>query len=245
MNKSSIFRNLLILGCFCAAAAGYLLLKNPTATPYENLEQGLTAYSQKKYAKAARYFEKAKDAGMPEAMFVLGNMYINGFGVPLNITTAITYYRRAAEEQYTPALYTLALLYMEGSLVVQDVNLAHVYISKAAEKGDVEAMTTLATWYERGYLGQGKVKQAVSWYKKAAKLGDTNAQTALSLFYAKGMYGLRKSKKEAAYWRGVLAKKQAYADRFSGNTQQGKDNITFTIDQIPQLQNITPLLMSK
>ena len=245
MNNSSVFRNFLILGCFCAAAAGYLLLKNPTITPYENLERGLTAYSQKKYEKAARYFEKAKDAGMPEAMFVLGNMYINGFGVPLNITTAISYYRRAAEEQYTPALYTLALLYMEGSLVVQDTALAHVYISKAAENGDVEAMTTLATWYERGYLGGGKADLAVSWYKKAAKLGDTNAQTALSLFYARGMYGLKKDYKEAAYWRNALEKKQAYADRFSGKKQQEKNSMSFSLDKLPKLKNFTPIRINK
>ena len=240
MDNSSWRWNVMVLGIFGIIALMVALLRNSDVSPYEYLERGLKAYSEKKYEKAAKYFGKADEAGCAEATFVLGNMYINGFGVPLNVPTAITYYRRAAEAQYTPALYTLALLYMDGSLVARDVPLAHVYISKAAENGDIEAMTTLATWYERGYLGAGKINLALKWYRLAARNGDTNAQTALSLFYSRGMYGLPKDYKEAARWTAALEKKQAYADRFSGKPIQSEKDMTFTIEQMPKIKNMMP-----
>lgn len=228
-------KNLILPVAICVLAASSVLIKNARHSPVEYMEAGLKAYDRKNYGKALSAFLKAEEAGVPEAMFVLGNMYINGYGVPKDVSNAISYYRRAGELRYTPALFTMALLYMDGTVVPQDIPLAHTYISKAAQEGDTEAMTTLALWYERGYFGRGKFNRALYWYKKAARLGDTNAQTALSMFYAQGMHGLQKDYYESRRWTKALEQKQAYTDRFSGKIPQSETGMNFTLDQLSNI----------
>ena len=238
-------KNLILPLIVCALALACLFLKDAKQSPIADMEAGLKAYDRKNYDKAFARFLKAEKAGIPEAMFVLGNMYINGYGVPKDISNALSYYRRASERHYTPALFTLALLYMDGTLVPQDVPLAHAYISKAAQAGDTEAMTTLALWYERGYFGQNMFERALYWYKKAARAGDTNAQTALSMFYAQGMHGLPKDYAESRRWTRALEQKQAYVDRFSGKTAQSEKEMNFTLDQLSNIPVQQKILESK
>ncbi len=67
-------------------------------------------------AEAARWLEKAADAGVAQAMFLLGNAYRAGSGVPQDPAKALAWYQRAAERDHAAALQTLAMAYLRGEL---------------------------------------------------------------------------------------------------------------------------------
>ena len=118
--------------------------------------------------EALTYFQRAADAGCPEALFYLGTLYESGSPVPKgqgseieeeeedkgeddvtavihvekDLKKAIEYYTKAAELDHMSAQYNLAVIYTNGdeeSGVQPDREKATELFKSAAEKGDADA----------------------------------------------------------------------------------------------------------
>jgi len=53
--------------------------------------------------EAARWYQKAADAGNADAQFALGNLYTKGDGVPKSEPEAIKWYQKAAAQGHAKA----------------------------------------------------------------------------------------------------------------------------------------------
>jgi len=72
------------------------------------------------------------EAGVAEAQFNLGFMYVDGRGVPQDDAEAIRWYRLAAEQGYATGQRNLGVAYTTGRGVRQDNVAAYTWFSLAA-----------------------------------------------------------------------------------------------------------------
>lgn len=81
-------------------------------------------------ASAFKYFDKAAQGGLSQAMHNVGVYYLHGKGVAKSITLALAYLTEAAKLGSPLSMLTLALLYLDGVEVLKDrgVALSWLYI---------------------------------------------------------------------------------------------------------------------
>lgn len=131
------------------------------------------------YKKAAIWFQKAADQGIPNAAYNLGVLYHQGLGVDADIDEALRWYDMAAEMGHAEGQYNLGIAYIEGIGVSYDAEMARDYFESAAQGGVMEAAYNLGLIYENGLLGEPRPDEALMWYKHAADKGSPEAKTAL------------------------------------------------------------------
>ncbi len=152
-------------------------------------------------AEAVKWYRKAADLGLPDAMNFLGECYFYGSGVTQDSAKMIEWYLKAADLGQTDAMNNLGDCYRYGQRVTQDHAEAVKWYHKAADLGHVEAM------YNLGSIAEDIVEE-FKWYKKAAELGYTEAMADLAdLLYAIDELS------EAAEW-GKKALDKGYEDDF-------------------------------
>ena len=128
---------------------------------------------------------KLTEAGDPNGMCLLAELYLAGRGVKQNNTKAITLLETAAKKKSTTALNCIGVLYNKGQGFEQDSKVAYDYFLKAAKMGDKVAQNNLAKAY---YLGTGVKKnllEATHWYRKSATQGYVDSQVELGKLYSK------------------------------------------------------------
>jgi TPR repeat protein len=69
----------------------------------KKLADGLSAYEQGSYMKAAEIWASLANQGDAEAQFNLGVMFKNGIGVPQNDTEAMGWLRKSADQNHEHA----------------------------------------------------------------------------------------------------------------------------------------------
>jgi TPR repeat protein len=90
------------------------------------------------YAEARRWLEPAHEKGATTATFILGTMYEEGKGVPVNVAKAIEYYETAVTQgAYLPCV-KLARIYAQG-------------------KGVLPSPERAAEWYKKVLAFDGQV----------------------------------------------------------------------------------------
>jgi TPR repeat protein len=75
------------------------------------------------------------EAGDAKAQSILGNVYLDGQGVPQDYAEAIKWYRKAADQGDAEAQYSLGEMYDIGQALPQDYVQAHMWFSLAAARG--------------------------------------------------------------------------------------------------------------
>ena len=108
----------------------------------------------------------------PQAMVLLGDLYLAGKGIESNKEQAIEWYRKAFQKEDSQAAWKLAQVY------IQEKNLdeAAAYLQLAAQDKNADAQNELSRFYEEGLGGLPAHKgQAFYWRKKAAQHGDEKA----------------------------------------------------------------------
>ncbi len=116
----------------------------------EPLEDGVAAYHDKAYAKAAEIWRPLAEKGDPAAQYLLGTLYAEGKGVDRNDTTAFTLFQRAANQGDARAQYNLGASYAEGAGVQKSETDAAKWFLRAANQGMVFAQLNLALLYAAG-----------------------------------------------------------------------------------------------
>lgn len=93
--------------------------------------------------EAVRWFQRAVDLGLVEAMDHLGWMIAQGRGAPRDEPQAVALYRNAAERGCAQAMWNLARHLQDGRGVGADPVQAHVWLTRAAARGHAAARKAL------------------------------------------------------------------------------------------------------
>ena len=187
-------------------------------------QKGYTAYNNKNYAEAVKWYRKAAEQGHATAQNNLGVCYDRGQGVEKNYTEAAKWYRKAAERGNASAQFHLGQCYeFSGEVGIYYVEAAKWY-TKAAKQGNENAQKALKrpnianntrsytttrqfsnaepeAIYREGLEAYYKERyaQAVIYFRKAAEQGHADAQSHLGLCYDIG-YGVARNEIEAVKW---------------------------------------------
>ena len=131
------------------------------------------------------------------AMYLLGNMFARGAGVPQDDAAAFRWYVRAARLGNADAINNVGTAYATGrGVAAPNPPEALRWYRRAAEKGSLEGMSNLARAY---YLGEGapvNYAKATVWFERAAKEGHPSAMNTLGTMYAQGR-GVRQDPSKA------------------------------------------------
>ena len=135
------FRNL-------SAVAIAIALGAPTlAGP---LEDGIAAYREKEYNKAAELWQPLAEKGEAAAQYYLGTLFAEGKGVERNDATAFKWFERAANQGNADAQYNVGASYAEGTGVAKSYADAAKWFRRAADQGIVFAQVNLGLLYAAG-----------------------------------------------------------------------------------------------
>ncbi len=141
----------------------------------QTFEQSLAAYERKDYRTAFAGFKKLAEQGDAGAQNNLGQMYVNGRGVPKDEQQAVVWYRKAAEQGHASAQLNLGAMYATGQGVPKDEQQAVAWYRKAAEQGHALAQYGLGLMYAYGQGVPKDEQMAYFWLLLASAQGDQNA----------------------------------------------------------------------
>lgn len=126
-------------------------------------------------SEAARWLDRAANAGLAPAQFRLGSLYEKGQGVKKNLEAAQKLYVAAAEKGNAKAMHNLAVLHAEGALGKPDYKVASQWFRKAAERGVADSQYNLGVLYARGIGVEQNLAESFKWFSLAANQGDKDA----------------------------------------------------------------------
>jgi len=170
------------------------LTNEEIATSIIALDKGEDFYDNKDYANALIHFKKAANLNNSIALFYLGILYDEGYGVPKDHEMAFKYYKQSADLGYVLGINNLGILYYYGLGVKKDLNAACLLYKKAVKAGESStAFRNLGMCYENGHGNFEKnINKAIKCYEKSADLGSEEAVYDLAAVY-EGMKDYKKS----------------------------------------------------
>ncbi len=163
----------------------------PTPTRFEQAE---AAYFRGDVAGALKTFRELADEGDAHAQAVLGDMYLNGQGVPKDPATAVQWYRKSAEQGWPGGQLNLGVCYEKGLGVNKDLGEAFKWYRKAAERLAV-AQKFVGDMYAKGLGVPKDWEEAERWFAKAAAGGDQEAKNLMNIPASERRNAYEKSQK--------------------------------------------------
>src|SRR5215831_4868777 len=146
------------------------------------------------FGEATRRVNEKQD---PRAMTLLGELYANGLGVPLDEVKAAKWYQLAADRGDRDAMFALAIFHISRRGGLHDRAEAARLFASAAKLGNAAAAYDLGLLYLEGQQFPQDFARAAELFKAAAQQGNAEAQYALATLYKDGK-GVEKSLTEAA-----------------------------------------------
>lgn len=163
------------------------------------------AYQRGHYLTAFAEAKRRADAtGDPKSMTLLGELYANGQGVPLDENKAAEWYKLAAGRGDRQAMFQLALFRFTGRGGPTNRDEAVKLFTAAAKLGHPAAAYNLGLLYLDGDLFPQDFARAAELFRTAAEAGNPEAQYALGTFYKEGR-GVKQDPREAARWLGAAS----------------------------------------
>ncbi|NPU65197.1 hypothetical protein HL667_09345 [Bradyrhizobium sp. 83012] len=127
------------------------------------------------YEEAAKWYDRAAQAGLIPAVFRLGTFYEKGLGVKKDADIARRYYVVAAERGNAKAMHNLAVLDADGGGKGANYKSASQWFRKAAERGVADSQFNLGILYARGIGVEQNLAESYKWFTLAAAQGDVDA----------------------------------------------------------------------
>ncbi|MCA1452908.1 SEL1-like repeat protein [Bradyrhizobium sp. BRP22] len=127
------------------------------------------------YDEAAKWYDRAAQAGVVPAIFRLGTFYEKGLSVKKDVDTARRYYVQAAERGNAKAMHNLAVLDADGGGKGANYNSAALWFRKAADRGVADSQFNLGILYARGIGVEQNLAESFKWFSLAAAQGDADA----------------------------------------------------------------------
>jgi uncharacterized protein len=134
---------------------------------------------------AAYWYEKAAQAGDPQAQKQIGYFYEIGLGVAQNLERAVHWYQLAAAGGLLSAKVNLGVAYFWGIGVAKNIPLGIRFFREAAEKGNGLGACYLGNIYNLGLGVEQDKAQALLWYERSAKEHDPRGEFDLAVFLSK------------------------------------------------------------
>ncbi len=174
---------------------------------YQEAIQSIAANPNKQgLRKAAALLKKVARAGLPEAQYALGSLYLHGQGVRRNRSIAAKWFEQSARQGFRAAMYHLAVSNLTGGGVEQNQAEAKRLFSEIVNPGEdpqirvedfrwqrairAESSYFLASilMEEKGESGDESTdSDIVNLMRSAAQGGSANATMFLALERAKGI----------------------------------------------------------
>ncbi|KAI9805856.1 MAG: hypothetical protein M1825_000470 [Sarcosagium campestre] len=129
------------------------------------------------FETAGVWFQRGIEFGDHISHYGLGLMYLNGYGVPKDVTKAATYLKASANLDYAPAQVQLGAIFLDQG----DIQIAIRYFEFAARNGHIEAFYYLAELFNQGIGRDRSCGTATAYYKIVAEKAEpmhTDFQTA-------------------------------------------------------------------
>jgi localization factor PodJL len=127
------------------------------------------------YDEAAKWYDRAAQAGVVPAIFRLGTFYEKGLSVKKDADIARRYYLQAAERGNAKAMHNLAVLDADGGGRGADYKSASQWFRKAADHGVADSQFNLGILYARGIGVEQNLAESFKWFSLAAAQGDADA----------------------------------------------------------------------
>jgi localization factor PodJL len=125
--------------------------------------------------EAAKWMDRAAQAGIIPATFRLGTFYEKGLGVKKDTDLARRYYTQAAERGNAKAMHNLAVLDADGGGKGANYKSASQWFRKAADRGVADSQFNLGILYARGIGVEQNLAESFKWFSLAAAQGDADA----------------------------------------------------------------------
>ena len=125
--------------------------------------------------EAAKWYDRAAQAGVVPAIFRIGTLYEKGMGVKKDTATAQRYYLQAADRGNAKAMHNLAVLFADGGGNGSDYKTAAQWFRKAADRGIADSQFNLGILYARGIGVEQNLAESYKWFSLAAAQGDVDA----------------------------------------------------------------------
>jgi localization factor PodJL len=127
------------------------------------------------YDEAAKWYDRAAQAGVVPAVFRLGTLYEKGLGVKKDADIARRYYTQAAERGNAKAMHNLAVLDADGGGRGANYKSAAQWFRKAADRGVADSQYNLGILHARGIGAEQNLAESYKWFSLAAAQGDSDA----------------------------------------------------------------------
>jgi len=127
------------------------------------------------YDEAAKWLDRAAQAGVVPAIFRLGTFYEKGLSVQKDVDIARRYYVQAAERGNAKAMHNLAVLDADGGGKGANYKSAAQWFRKAADHGIADSQYNLGILYARGIGVDQNLAESFKWFSLAAAQGDVDA----------------------------------------------------------------------
>ena len=127
------------------------------------------------YDEAAKWYDRAAQAGVVPAIFRLGTFYEKGLSVKKDADIARRYYLQAAERGNAKAMHNLAVLDADGGGRGANYKSASQWFRKAADRGVADSQFNLGILYARGIGVEQNLAESFKWFSLAAAQGDADA----------------------------------------------------------------------
>ncbi len=124
---------------------------------------------------AAKWYDRAAQAGVIPAVFRLGTFYEKGLGVKKDVDIARRYYVQAAERGNAKAMHNLAVLDADVGGKGANYKSAAQWFRKAADHGVADSQFNLGILYARGIGVDQNLAESYKWFSLAAAQGDADA----------------------------------------------------------------------
>lgn len=133
------------------------------AVAAENVLDGVKKYEAGDYGAAFAIWQPLAEAGNPDALFNLGQVYRLGRGVAIDIPKAIDHYRQAAKRGHIAAMGNLGTLYFFAEPPNRRRDEAIAWWRRAAERGYARAQYMLGVLYFNGDQVERDYVTAYAW----------------------------------------------------------------------------------
>jgi localization factor PodJL len=127
------------------------------------------------FDEAAKWYDRAAQAGVVPAIFRLGTLYEKGLSVKKDVDIARRYYTQAAERGNAKAMHNLAVLDADGGGKGANYKNAVQWFRKAADRGVADSQYNLGILYARGIGVEQNLAESFKWFSLAAAQGDVDA----------------------------------------------------------------------
>jgi localization factor PodJL len=127
------------------------------------------------FDEAAKWYDRAAQAGVIPAVFRLGTFYEKGLSVKKDIEIARRYYLQAAERGNAKAMHNLAVLDADGGGKGANYKNASQWFRKAADRGVADSQFNLGILYARGIGVEQNLAESFKWFSLAAAQGDADS----------------------------------------------------------------------